>query len=138
MARPDRRGSSAIGAVRMTKKYAAFLPEGAKILNYAEKASGRDCSICTHTPEKRPPKPGYDEVGEEMRLMRVDLGGANVTPDQAQELFAGPIETNFTVTGELIEVNVCADSDACRRRAKKLTKDDGTSLYDDFIMARFR
>jgi hypothetical protein len=64
-------GAANITAVRMSKKYRMFLPPGARIQNYAEKATGRDCDICGHTPEKRPPKPGYPDVSEEMRLLRV-------------------------------------------------------------------
>jgi hypothetical protein len=115
----------------MTKKYQMLLPKGARIINYAEKATARDCDICGHTPVERPPKPGYPTVSEPMRLLRVKLP-AGVSADEVR--FG---RTNFTVTGSLIEVNVCADSQACRDRAVKITNADGSPKYDQSALARF-
>lgn len=102
----------------MTKKYRAFLPEGARIINYAVKATGRDCDLCGHTPEERGAKQGYERTSEEMRLMRVKLKPGT----SADEISVG--RTDFTVTGELIEMNVCVDTIACRERCSKLTVTD--------------
>jgi hypothetical protein len=116
----------------MTKKYRAFLPSGAKIINYSEKATGRDCDICGHTPEKRPPKPGYPDVSEEMRLMRVKL------PPGVKATDVGVGRADFTVTGDLIEWNVCKDTANCKDRAKQITNEDGSAKYPDEILARFQ
>lgn len=129
-------GSSSLVAARMTKKYSVFLPEGAKIINYAEKASGRDCGICGHTPEKRPPKPGYPDVSEEMRLMRVRLPegvrDSDIIEDSKVDFLTG-----FTVTGTVIELNVCKDTANCRERSAALKNSDGTPKFDDHILGRF-
>ncbi len=124
--------AESINAVRMSKKYRAFLPTGSKILNYAEKATGRQCDICLHWPEKRPAKQGYQFVSEEMRLMRVQLPVGT----KASDLGVG--KTDFTVTGDLVELNVCKDSSNCIARARVLKNEDGSLKYDDFILARFR
>ncbi len=125
-------GSSSLVATRMSKKYKAFIPEGSKIINYAEKATGRDCDLCGHTPEKLPPKPGYAHVSEEMRLMRVKLP----TGTSASDIEMG--REDFTVTGSLIELNVCKDTASCRDRCAKMKNEDGSPKFDDFILARFR
>lgn len=121
-----------INAVRMTKKYSPFLPPGAKILNYSEKATGRPCDICHHVPEQRPPKPGYPDVSEEMRLMRVKLPEGTVD----QDLGFGRV--GFTVTGSLVELNICKDTANCFARAAAMTNDDGTPKYDSPMIQRYR
>lgn len=111
-------GSASLGAVRMTKRYRGFLPEGSRIINYAVKATGRDCDLCGHTPQQLPPKPGYEIVSEEMRLMRVTLP-EGVTADQVS---IG--RKDFTVTGTLIELNVCVDVQGCRNRCADLIDEE--------------
>lgn len=125
-------GSSSLVAARMTKKYRPFLPKGAKIINYAEKATGRDCDLCGHTPEKRPRKEGYEFVSEEMRLMRVKL------PPGVKAADVGVGRADFTVTGDLVEFNVCKDTANCKDRAAELKKDDGSPKYDPAALAVFR
>lgn len=110
--------------MRMTRKYKQFLPPGAHVMNYVEKASGRDCEICGHTPESRPPKPGYPIVSEDMRVMRVQLA----TDTDPNTIKIG--KTDFTITGNVIEINVCADSDRCRRKATQRTNEDGSPMWD--------
>lgn len=124
-----------LNAVRMTTKYRPFLDQiapGARIINFANKATGRDCDICGHTPEKRPPKPGYPDVSEEMRLMRVRVPSGT----DMNKVTVG--KTNFTVTGNLVEWNVCKDSAACHERAAKMTNDDGSYLYDSPLLEPYR
>lgn len=121
--------AESINAVRMTKKYKPLLDvaviPGARIINYANKATGRDCDLCRHVPEKRPPKPGYPDVSEEMRLMRVKL------PVGTKDTDVGVGKEGFTVTGDLIELNVCKDFESCFTRALDLRKDDGSLVYPD-------
>jgi hypothetical protein len=124
-------GASSINATRMTKRYRMFLPKGSVILNFANKATGKDCMICGHTPEKRPPKPGYPSVSEEMRVLRVKLPEGT----KADDVAIG--RKDFTVTERLIEINCCADTYACRERATELKKDDGTPMYDPQALALF-
>jgi hypothetical protein len=127
--------AESLNAVRMTRKYKPFLDHiapGSKIINYANKATGRDCDICHHTPEQRPPKPGYKEVSEEMVLMRVKLP-VGITADQVD---MG--KTDFTVTGNLIELNVCKNSQACRDRAGELEDGDGNKIYPPEVLSLFR
>ncbi len=127
--------AAGLNAIKMTKKYRPFLDaiaSGAQIINYSNKATGRDCDICHHTPEKRPPKPGYPDVSEEMRLMRVKLPvGIRV-----QSVDVG--KKDFTVTGSLVEWNTCKDSQACHERAAKLKKEDGTYLFDSRLLDQYR
>lgn len=121
-----------LAAMRLTKRYKAFLPEGAVIINYAEKASGRDCDLCGHTPETRPPKPGYPTVSEEMRVMRVQLPEGT----KAEDIKMG--RTDFTVTGTLIELNVCVAVADCRARCAELTNSDGSPKYEPTALQKLR
>lgn len=124
-----------LSAVRMTKKYQPFLQRiapGARIINYAEKATGRPCDICHHEPEKRPAKEGYAYVSEEMRLMRVKL------PAGVKDTDVDVGKAGFTVTGDLVEFNVCKDTANCKERARQLKNEDGEPLYDLELLERFR
>jgi len=122
-------------AVKMTKKYRAFLDKiapGAKIINYSVKASGRPCDICGHNPEDRGAKEGYEYTSDEMRLMRVKLP----TGTNASQVTIG--RKDFTVTGDLVEWNVCKDVAQCKERAAKMMDDDGNPLYDSYLLNAYR
>ncbi len=45
---------------------------------------------------------------------------------------------NFTITGELIEVNVCEATADCRERAAKIKNEDGTPKFDPKALNFFR
>ncbi len=124
-----------LNAVKMSKKYRPFLDAiapGAAIANYSNKATGRPCDICHHIPEQRPPKPGYPNVSEEMRLMRVKLPSGTT----ASQVSIG--KADFTVTGALVEWNVCKDAAGCHERAAKMLNEDGSYLYNSHLLERYR
>lgn len=64
--------------------------------------------------------------------MRVKL------PPGVKATDVGVGRADFTVTGDLIEWNVCKDTANCKDRAKQITNEDGSAKYPDEILARFQ